>query len=200
MSRNLITIIIFILLILSTNIAAVGIGVTPAGLEFELCANESISKTLQIINTGEKKAGYSLYSDDTIACLSIIPEKFQLGSKESMTVNITVTNPGLEGYLTKISVVAVNPSAWVSIGTGIKIPVNISVIETKNVVVEETVETPPSFIGNVIAFVGSSNSLISSITLLSLVLLVIIPRVRSARKQKGPESSSEKKKNGLRHI
>ncbi|MEA3255270.1 MAG: hypothetical protein U9Q22_05500, partial [Candidatus Altiarchaeota archaeon] len=99
MPRTLIA--LMLLLVSLMNVSANGIGVNPAKLEFEVHAGESISKTLYVINTGERKAGYSVYADDPLPCLIIDPEKFQLDPGESRAVNITVTPSEIAEYETK---------------------------------------------------------------------------------------------------
>lgn len=196
MPRTLIA--LMLLLVSLMNVSANGVGVNPAKLEFEVHAGESISKTLYVINTGERKAGYNVYADNPLPCLIIDPEKFQMDPGESRAVNITVTPSEIVEYETKISVVTANPSTQLNIATGIKVPVSIAVRGAKVVVGEEK-KISPSLIGNVVAFAGSSNFLVTLIAILSIVLFALVPRVRSTGKRKKLKSSREKRK-GLKDV
>jgi len=117
-----------VLLLATPSVAAVGIGVSPAKMEFDVCAGESITKTLYVINTGDVGASYEVYADESY--LAVKPEEFQLSPGEIQAVSVIVSipeNADIEGYATTISVVTSNPLSDLAVGAGVKIPVSVTV-------------------------------------------------------------------------
>jgi len=122
-----------ILLLATPTVAAVGIGVNPAKMEFDVCAGESITKTLYVINTGDVGASYEVYADESY--LAVKPEEFQLSPGEIQAVSVIVSipeNADIEGHTTTISVVTSNPPSDLTMDAGVKIPVSITVKTSGN--------------------------------------------------------------------
>lgn len=128
MSGKIVILGLVVLLLATPSVAAVGIGVSPAKMEFDVCAGEPVTKTLYVINTGEVGASYEVYADESY--LTIKPEEFQLYPGEVQTVSVVVNMPenaNIERHTTTISVVTSNPPSDLTMGAGVKIPISIAV-------------------------------------------------------------------------
>jgi len=128
MSGKIILLGLVVLLLTTPSVAAVSIGVSPAKVEFDVCAGESVTETLYVINTDEVGANYEVYADKPY--LAANPEEFQLSPGEVQAVSVTVSipeNANTGGHTATISVVTSNPSSDLSMGAGVKIPVSIMV-------------------------------------------------------------------------
>ena len=104
---------------------AIGVGVTPSELNFNIRSGGSSNAVLYVINTGGNETRYKVYADE--GWFSISPAEFSLAPQANREVQITASPPlfSLSNYSTYVYVVAVNPSSQLQVGTGIKVPIHI---------------------------------------------------------------------------
>ncbi len=190
---------LFVLLILSADASAIGLGVNPAKLEFEGDSGQLLTKTLYVINSDDDKIGYSVYADDNLPYLTLTPTEFQLNPGELQTVNVSVYSLETIEYMTRISVVSEASSSRLGIAAGVKIPVNVVVKHAKNSVSSQDTSTPPEFIGNVIAYASGGSMLAALAAILSLGVFAAATHAKSKRGKK-PDFPNERKQKGLKHI
>lgn len=109
---------------------AVGLGITPARLDFEAAAGSPEVRSLHVINNCAEKSSFRIYADETYAdWLQIAPDEFTLEPELNREVQITATPPrnseGEHRFL--VYVVSVPESSSFDIGAGIKVPVQLHV-------------------------------------------------------------------------
>ena len=122
----------FFLFILPFRVQAIGISVSPAKLEMEVFANEEKEAELQIKNVSSNVALFEVYLDDFESFVKARPSSFVLESQEEKRIKIKINPQEAGRYLTKISVLA-RPldKKELQIGSGVKIPLEIEVGESK---------------------------------------------------------------------
>ncbi len=121
---------ILIVSFLPLSAYATGIGVSHAKLNFDVKAGESISKSIQIMNTGKEVSRYRIYVDDNFKdCFNFSPKEFKLNPDQTQSVEISINYPSsLERNVSLyVYVVSLPTSGDLKIGSGIKIPVKVSV-------------------------------------------------------------------------
>jgi hypothetical protein len=110
------------------SVLAIGVGVTPKELNFDVRSGGSATEILYVVNTGENEAKYKVYVDKEYeAWFDINPEGFSLPPQAHKEVQITVS-PSLFSFgdtSTYVYVLAVNPSPQLGAGTGIQVPAHI---------------------------------------------------------------------------
>jgi hypothetical protein len=109
---------------------AIGVGVAPKELDFNVRSGGSTNAILCVINTGDREARYKVYVDEEYeGWFSISPAEFSLASQAYKEVQITASPPlfSFSNYSTYIYVVAINPSSQLGTGAGIKVPVHIHI-------------------------------------------------------------------------
>lgn len=113
-----------------TCASAIGVGVSPANLSFDAHVGIMDSRSLFVINDGDGISDYNLYVDDEYTgWFTVTPHNFTLqpGEYKEVTVELRPPITARGNYDLKAYVIATAPSSGFEIGSGIKIPVRLSV-------------------------------------------------------------------------
>jgi len=116
-------------MLLSTPVLALGLGVTPAKLDFSVSPGGTEKKTLNVVNQSDTEAQFQVYVEGEYeAWLVINPSEFTLAPYQIEEVEIKVKPPfNASGeHRCSVCVVSLSPDSGLRIGTGIKVPVQIS--------------------------------------------------------------------------
>ena len=119
------------LLALPSIVAAAGLQISPAKLEFTLPAQSALEQTLTIVNPTADVQVFEVYADDFTDIIKAAPASFTLesGAKKSVKISVDAKRLKNNQHLgANLSVVG-KPLAdnKFSVGTGAKIPITISV-------------------------------------------------------------------------
>ena len=112
---------------------AAGIQVFPASLSLDVAAKGKATTSITVINPTSDVSVFEVYADDFAQNISANPSSFTLESGAKKTVFITVNlknNPHADQskFSTDISVVSAPlAQSKVTVGTGVKIPLTVSV-------------------------------------------------------------------------
>ncbi len=126
---SLLVIVLSSLFSLSSTMA-VGVGVAPKELDFNVCPGMSVTKVLYVVNTGDNETSYKVYVDgENHNLFDISPAGFSLAPQANKAVQITVSPPLLSvgDHAAYIYVAATNPSAQLEMGAGIKVTVHLHI-------------------------------------------------------------------------
>ena len=116
-------------MLLSTPVLALGLGVTPAKLDFSVSPGGTQRQTLNVINQSDTEAQFQVYVEGEYeAWLVIKPDEFELAPYQIEEVEIKVKPPfnATGKHQCSVCVVSLSPEAGLRIGTGIKVPVQIN--------------------------------------------------------------------------
>ncbi|WP_321430974.1 hypothetical protein [uncultured Methanolobus sp.] len=109
---------------------AIGVGVAPANFTFEAHVGITNQQSLFVINDGEGIAEYRVYVDDQyVDWFTISPNNFTLepGEHNEVTIGVKAPLSASGDYDLKAYVIASTPSSNFEVGSGIKIPVHLTV-------------------------------------------------------------------------
>jgi len=108
----------------------IGIGVNPAKMEFEMGTGENVWKNITVSNPESAELRYQVYIENkSIDWIKISDPEFSLESdqKKQITVQFTPTAGEVGEFDAKICVVTLKPGGSFNIGSGVKIPVHITI-------------------------------------------------------------------------
>ena len=117
------------LMLLSTPVLALGLGVSPAKLDFSVSPGGNEKKTLNVINQSDTEAQFQVYVEGEYEeWLVIKPDEFALAPYQTEEIEIKVKPPfnATGEHRCSVCVVSLSPDSGLRIGTGIKVPVQIS--------------------------------------------------------------------------
>ncbi len=123
--------------------ASAGVGIAPGKLHFE-DTQQGLTQLLHVINTGTQRSSYEIFTEgDYHDWFHIQPSKFTLEPKQNKEVIITANYPAdtTSEHTTRISVTAFAQSADDQVGTGVKIPTQIS-IDSEDLRNETKIQAP----------------------------------------------------------
>jgi hypothetical protein len=119
------------LILLPSQVQALGVGVSPHKLELEAYPLGSVTSLINVINTSNERSLYQVYVEgDCEGWFSITPAEFVLDSQRSQEVKIAIS-PSLTAsgeYSADICIVSLVSASELKVGCGVKIPVHIRVI------------------------------------------------------------------------
>ncbi|KAF5414539.1 MAG: hypothetical protein C5S48_08165 [Candidatus Methanogaster sp.] len=118
------------LLIFASCVYGIGIGVNPAKMEFEIGTGENVQKNITVSNPESAELGYQVYIENrSIDWIKISDPEFSLEphQKKQITVQFTPTADEVGEFDAKICVVTLKPGGGFNIGSGVKIPVHITI-------------------------------------------------------------------------
>ena len=118
-------------MLLSTPVLALGLGVTPAKLDFSVSPGGTQRQTLNVVNQSDTEAQFQLYVEGEYeAWLVIKPDEFALAPDQIEEVEIKVKPPfNASGeHKCSVCVVSLAPESGLRIGSGIKVPVQINLV------------------------------------------------------------------------
>jgi hypothetical protein len=119
------------LVLLPSQVEALGVGVAPHKLELEAYPLGSTTSSINVVNTSDEKSRYQVYVEgEGKVWFSIAPEEFVLDPQSSQEVKIAVS-PSLTAsgeHEATISVVSLAPASELGVGVGVKIPVRIHIV------------------------------------------------------------------------
>lgn len=121
---------ITVYILLSQTVSAIGVGVTPGNLDFDVQVGSSDTKSLFVINTGTEVSNYKVYVDEDYAdWFDISPDNFNLNASENKEVELKLTPPiSAKGEFDfKVYAASSPPSSDFSVGSGIRVPVHATV-------------------------------------------------------------------------
>ncbi|MEA3293646.1 MAG: hypothetical protein U9P81_01540 [Euryarchaeota archaeon] len=123
------------LLILTSCVCAIGIGVDPAKLEVEIESGGNTSENITISNPENIEFGFHIYTDDEFTdWITISDPVFSLGpyQKKQVTIYFTPITDKSEKYNATIYAVALDSTSNINIGSGVKIPTYITINKAAN--------------------------------------------------------------------
>lgn len=118
------------LLISVSCVHGIGIGVNPAKMEVEMETGENVWKNITVSNPENAELGFQVYIENqSIDWIKISDPEFSLepDQKKQITVQFTPTAGEVGEFNAKICVVTLKPSGGFNIGSGVKIPVHITI-------------------------------------------------------------------------
>ena len=112
---------------------AIGISVTPSRASIIVAEKEDASIRLKVANPSKDVALFEVYPDALEQLISISPKSFTLESGAERFVEVSVRGEAVGKMVAEISVVA-RPlgDQTFQAGTGVKVPLAIEVVPTKN--------------------------------------------------------------------
>ena len=131
--------------------SAAGLGVSPKELKLDAVVGDSATDTLYVVNiTGEESYFYVYPEDGYEDWFEISPEEFSLTYDQSKEVEVKLSSSldALGEHTANICVVSVNPVSALEVGSGIKVPTKINIMEAP--------DTQESFPVIVAVIVGSA--------------------------------------------
>lgn len=151
-------VLIFIFLYMGTGVALAdlrGIGVTPAEIDIKGISSFPYSTEIFVKNGSATRESFEVtFKSDSLTNVSIEPSRFSLAANESKRVIVQFDEPGEKYAKGIIRVTAMRVSLeGFSTGTGLEIPVNISVAR----------QVPELGIANIYSFFPSSWMVLFSI-------------------------------------
>ncbi len=120
----------FCLLISASCVHGIGIGVNPAKMEVEMETGENVWKNITVSNPESAELGFQVYIENqSIDWIKISDLEFSLEphQKKQISVQFTPTADEVGEFDAKICVVTLKPSGGFNIGSGVKIPVHITI-------------------------------------------------------------------------
>jgi P pilus assembly chaperone PapD len=128
------------LIILSSPVFALGVGVTPGRLNFDVSPGSTASQTLNIVNQSDAEARIKVYPDNGFEdWFTVSPAEFILNAHKAENIQITVSPPSKakqDVLNTTIFVIAMPPESNLQLGTGIKVAANVQIIPSTLIKVE----------------------------------------------------------------
>jgi len=119
------------LILLPSQVQALGIGVAPHKLELATYPLGSATSSIDVINTSSEKSQYQVYVEgEGENWFSITPAEFVLDPQNIQEVKITIS-PSLIAsgdYHATICIVSLVAASELKIGCGVKIPVHILIV------------------------------------------------------------------------
>ena len=118
------------LLISAPCVHGIGIGVNPAKMEFEMGTGENVWKNITVSNTESAELGFQVYIENqSIDWIKISDQEFSLEphQKKQITVQFAPTAGEVGEFDAKICVVTLKPGEGFNVGSGVKIPVHITI-------------------------------------------------------------------------
>jgi len=129
---------VLFLIVLSQSVFAIGLGVSPAFLEYDAFSESDLEKELFVNNTESIPLDFLLYSDSD--AVLPFPSTFSLRSGETKKVIIKLdAKKSSENFTTTLYVVSNTPTNT-QVKTGIKLPVTVT-IQNKSLLSNDN---PPS--------------------------------------------------------
>jgi len=116
-------------MLLSTPALALGLGVTPAKLDFSVSPGGTQRQTLNVVNQSDTEAQFQVYVEGEYKeWLVIKPDEFALAPSQIEAVEVKVKPPfNASGeHRCSVCVVSQLPESGLRIGSGIKVPVQIN--------------------------------------------------------------------------
>lgn len=171
MSKKVVSVfLIFIafLVLFPSQAQALGIGVAPHKLEFEVYPLGSATSQINVLNTSTEEGLYRIYAEgEGEEWFSITPAEFVLGPNSSQVVEVAVSPPltAHGEYHATICVVSLVAASELKVGCGVKVPVHIVII-------------PPPPIGRVAEIVQGSSLLWIIIAIVAAVIIAVVIRRR----------------------
>jgi hypothetical protein len=119
------------LILLSSPVFALGIGVTPGKLNFNVSPGTTEVQTINIINQSDADARFQVYmNDDLKEWFEILPGDFVLTARKVQNVEIKVSPPLLAKqnlHNTTIYIISTPPESDLKLGAGIKVATNVQI-------------------------------------------------------------------------
>jgi hypothetical protein len=124
------------LIFTATSVFAVGLGVNPAYLNFDISSLEDFEKEIYVINNESISYDFSLYSDSE--AVKAIPEQLSLGGGENQKVVVRL-DPKKVGssFEATLFIVSSDPGKP-EVRAGIKMPIKIEILNQN--VLEKAIE------------------------------------------------------------
>ncbi len=152
---------IMIVVCSAAPVLAAGLQVRPGKIAIEMEPEGSYNATLLVRNDQSDESHYKIYvkEEEYQNWITFDIDDFSLLSQQSKNVEITITPPSTASgeHKVYIRVRSINPSSGVAIGTGIKVPVHISLSEVMMSTPESTSEDSPitwPLIGGIITIIA----------------------------------------------
>jgi len=119
------------LVLLPSQVQALGIGVAPSKLELKAYPLGSATSSIDVINASNEKSLYQVYVEgESENWFSITPAEFVLAPQDSQEVKIAIS-PSLIAsgeYHATICIVSLVAASELKVGCGVKIPVHMQII------------------------------------------------------------------------
>ena len=122
------------LVMLSSPVFALGIGVTPGKLNFDVSPGSTTSQTMNIVNQSDYATQFRIYTDEDFEeWFDIQPAEFVLEAGKTKDVEIVVSPPLMARqnlHSTTIYIVSTPPESKLQLGAGIKVAANVQIMPT----------------------------------------------------------------------
>jgi uncharacterized membrane protein len=122
------------IIILSSPVFALGIGVTPGKLNFDVSPGSTTSQTLNIVNQSDSETTFRIYTDDDFKeWFNIQPAEFVLGAHKIKDVKVVVSPPLMAKqnlHSATIYIISTPPESKLQLGAGIKVVANVQIMPT----------------------------------------------------------------------
>jgi len=122
-----------VLLLCNSSVLALGIGVAPGKMAFNIQPGSTGVQTLHVINQSGQESEFQVYAEGEKAeWVEITPGEFILDAQETRGVEIMIAPPLMEepkAHILSICVVSLPPDSDLRIGAGVKVPVHVQITE-----------------------------------------------------------------------
>jgi hypothetical protein len=122
------------LITLSAPVFALGIGVTPGKLNFDVSPGSTTSQTLNVVNQSDSETKFRIYTDDDfIEWFNIQPAEFVLQAHKTKDVEIEVSPPLMAKqnlHSATIYIISTPSESKLQLGAGIKVAANVQIMPT----------------------------------------------------------------------
>jgi hypothetical protein len=122
------------LIIISSPVFALGIGVTPGKLNFDVSPGSTTSQNLNVVNQSDSETKFIIYTDDDFKeWFNIQPAEFVLAAHKTKDIEIFVSPPLMAKqnlHNATIYIISTPPESKLQLGAGIKVAANVQIMPT----------------------------------------------------------------------
>ena len=117
---------------LSSPVFALGIGVTPGKLNFDVSPGSTASQTLNIVNQSDSAAQFRIYTGEDFAeWFNIQPAEFMLDAGKTKDIEVVVSPPLMARqnlHNTTIYIISTPTESKLQLGAGIKVAAKVQIM------------------------------------------------------------------------
>ena len=120
------------IILFSSPVAAIGVGVSPHQLEVAAYPSDSVRSSIHVINTSDEESRYQVYieEEDLSSWFQVSPQEFVVGPGDHQEVQLDISPPATASgeYQTNVCVVGLIHASELKVGCGVKVPVSIRIL------------------------------------------------------------------------
>ncbi|MBE0480698.1 MAG: hypothetical protein IBX68_06945 [Dehalococcoidia bacterium] len=116
--------------VVTSQVWAAAVGVTPGEMEFSLRPGGSQARTLHVLNPSDQALAFHVYVEGRNSeWFRVTPDEFSLGPQEVLNVEILVAAPLFSSgeHEVEVCVVSVPPDSTLRLGAGVKVSAHVRI-------------------------------------------------------------------------